>query len=141
MVVFAVVVVEVVECDPLAMLKKRLRSHCRCRRCCLLSRLVFVVSLSSTLLLSTKLPVELGKETLWTSLYSFCNVENSLTKLTFVQKPNNAKPNNTRSYLDQRQPVLMLKRNHELLQLFQEMIQDRLLHRHCLCSKSFTVPA
>jgi energy-converting hydrogenase Eha subunit E len=48
MVVFAVVVVEVVECDPLAMLKKRLRSHCRCRRrCCLIRpiRLAFVVSL------------------------------------------------------------------------------------------------
>ena len=46
-VVFAVVVVEVVECDPLAMLKKRLRSHCRCRRrCCLIRpiRLAFVVS-------------------------------------------------------------------------------------------------
>ena len=120
------------------MLKKRPQSHyrCRCRQC--QNRLVFVVSLSSTLLLSTKLPVELGEQALWSSLNSFCNVVNSLTKLVWIQKTNNTKPNNTRSYLNQRQPILVLKRNHKLLQLLQEMIQDRLLHRHCVCSKSFT---
>jgi hypothetical protein len=68
-------------------------------------------------LLSTKLSVELGKENLWASLNSFCNVENSLAKLARIQETNNAKPNNTRSYLDQRQPVLAIKRNHKPLQL------------------------
>ena len=59
MVVFAVVVVEVVECDPLAMLKKRLRSHCRCRRrYCRLSRPIRLASVVSLVMFVVSSMVE-----------------------------------------------------------------------------------
>ena len=54
--IFVAEVVVVVECDLLAVLKKRLQSHYRCRcRCRLHCRLVFVASFVAMLMLTNKM--------------------------------------------------------------------------------------